>query len=67
MAVKKSAGWSFARVLLLTAVVGAVAGVVLARNPADDDRSPEEMAEEEGGGFEEPAPEAEMAADAQDS
>ena len=46
MAVKKSAGWSFARVLLLTAVVGAVAGVVLARNPADD-RSPEEMAEEE--------------------
>ena len=28
---------------------------------------PEEMAEEEGGGFEEPAPEAEMAADAQDS
>lgn len=47
MAVKKSAGaWSFARVLLVTAVVGAVSGVLLARS-RQDDRPPEEIAEEE--------------------
>ena len=46
MAVKSGAGWSFARALLLTAVIGAVAGVLLARS-REDDRSPEEVAEEE--------------------
>jgi hypothetical protein len=47
MAVKKSGGtWSFTRVLLITAVVGAVAGVLLARS-RQDDRPPEEIAEEE--------------------
>ncbi len=47
MAVTKSpASWSFGRVILLTAVVGAVAGVVLARS-REDDRPPEEIAEAE--------------------
>lgn len=43
---KRGGGLSFARVLLLAAVVGAVAGVLLA-NSRQDDRSPEEIAEEE--------------------
>lgn len=48
MAVKKTggSGWSFTRILLVTAVVGAVAGVLLARSRVDD-RPPEEIAEEE--------------------
>lgn len=46
MAVTKGSGWSFARVLLLTAAVGGVAGVLLARS-REDDRAPEEIAEEE--------------------
>lgn len=53
MAVKKSAeksagsqAWSFGRIILLTAVVGAVGGVVLAGRQQDD-RPPEEIAEEE--------------------
>lgn len=43
-----ASSWSFARILLLTAVVGAVAGVVLARSQqVDDVRSFEELAEEQ--------------------
>lgn len=44
MGLKQSAGWSFARVLLVAAVVGTVGGVVLA-NFTQDDRPPEEIAE----------------------
>lgn len=43
---KKQAGWSFARLLLLAAVLGGVAGVLLARS-REEVRSPEEIAEEE--------------------
>lgn len=43
---KRPASWSYGRVILLTAVVGAVAGVVLARS-REDDRPPEEIAEAE--------------------
>ncbi len=47
MAVEKSGGgWNFARILLVTAVVGAVAGVLMARSRVDD-RPPEQVAEEE--------------------
>ncbi len=44
--VKTKVGWSFARILLIAAVVGVGAGVLLARNP-NDDRPVEEIAEEE--------------------
>lgn len=43
---KRGTGLSFGRVLLLTAVVGGVAGVLMARSRVDD-RTPEEIAEEE--------------------